>query len=83
MEKEVAKVNAWMARRHGRKGLQGPEIVLEIQTYFDALMKDMGLEIKSKRRDFFGILKEWLLPYQASDYSGIIEEYLANVQKRK
>lgn len=83
MEKEVAKVNAWMARRHGRKGLQGPEIALEIQTYFDALMKDMGLEINRKRRGFFGILKEWLLPYQASDYSGIIEEYLASVQKRK
>ncbi len=80
MEKDVAKVNAWMARRYGARGQRDPEIILEIQTYFDLLMEDLGLRVKRKQKGLFGPFAEWLLPYQASDYKGIVDEFLAKVK---
>ena len=80
MEKDVAKVNAWMARRHGPRGRRNPEIILEIQTFFDVLMEDLGLRVKRKQKSLFGPLAEWLIPYQASDYNGVVEEFLSKAR---
>jgi dimethylaniline monooxygenase (N-oxide forming) len=79
MEADVAKVNDWMARRYGARGRGDPEIVLEVQTFLDELMKDLGLRVQRKNRGFFGPLVEWFVPYEPSDYKGIIEEFLAKV----
>ena len=81
MEFDVAKVNAWMARRYGSRGRRDPEIILEIQTYFDTLMEDLGLRVERKQRGWLGLLAEWLLPYRASDYDGVVEEFLSNVKR--
>lgn len=80
MEADVAKVNAWMARRYGARGRRDPEIVIEIQTFLDRLMEDLGLKVYRKKQGLFGPLVEWVVPYEPSDYRGIIEEFVARVQ---
>lgn len=80
MGADVAKVNAWMARRYGVRGRRDPEIILEVQTFLDELMEDLGLRVQRKNQGFFGPLVEWLVPYEPSDYKGIIEEFLARVE---
>jgi dimethylaniline monooxygenase (N-oxide forming) len=45
MEADVAKVNAWMARRYGVRGRRDPEIILEVQTFLDELTEDLGLRV--------------------------------------
>jgi dimethylaniline monooxygenase (N-oxide forming) len=80
MEVDVARVNAWMARRYGARGRRDPEIVLEIQTFFDQLMQDLGLRVHRKNKGFFGPLVEWVVPYEGSDYKGMIDEFLALVK---
>ena len=80
MEGEVAKVNAWMARRYGARGARDPEIILEIQTFFDVLMQDLGLKVSRRNKGRSGGLREWLTPYEAADYRGIVEEFLAKVR---
>ncbi|KAF2727507.1 FAD/NAD(P)-binding domain-containing protein [Polyplosphaeria fusca] len=71
MEFDVAKTHAWMARRYGVRGVSGPEVVMEVQTYFDVLMKDLGLKAKRKGgwMEYFGI-------YGAGDYRTIVDELL-------
>ena len=80
MEEDVAKVNAWIARRYGARGARDPEIILEIQTFFDVLMQDLGLEVYRRNKGWLGALREWLTPYEAADYKGIVEEFLAKVR---
>ena len=82
MDKDVAKVNAWMARRYGARGRRDPEIVLEIQTFLDRLMEDLCLNVHRKNTGFFGPLVEWVVPYEASDYRGMIEDFLAQVKPK-
>ena len=57
MEDEVAKVNAWMARRYGPRGAKDPEIILEVKSFLDVLMRDMGLKVERKRGGILGILR--------------------------
>ena len=90
-EDSIELVNAWMRRRYGMKGAKDPEIVLEIQTFFDVLCRDLGIEVERKKRGwsrrtgFSGwwdaVKAEWtevVTPYTAADYQGVIEEFLTN-----
>jgi dimethylaniline monooxygenase (N-oxide forming) len=76
MEWDVAKTHAWMARRYGARGHSLPEAVLEIQTFFDVLVKDLGGKVQRK-----GGWGEYLSVYRARDYSGLIEEMLERREK--
>ena len=80
MNGDVARVNAWMARRYGVRGRRDPEIVLEIQTFLDRLMEDLGLRVYRKANGVFGPLLEWVVPYGPLDYKGMVEEFLALVK---
>ena len=82
MDRDVARVNAWMARRYGARGRRDPEIVLEIQTFLDQLIEDLGLKVHRKNKGFWGPLLEWVVPYEASDYKGIVDEFLAQVKPK-
>ena len=83
MEKEVALVNAYMARRYGARGAKDPEIILEVQWFFDLLMQDLDLPMKRKQRGWLGGLKEWFLPYTAADYKGMVDEFVKRLEERK
>lgn len=86
MEKHVALVNAWMARRYGSRGAVSPEIILESQSFLDELMKDLGLNPyrkKAKSRWGLGWLWEYCSPYRGVDYNGVVEEFLDQVKRRK
>ena len=82
MEQDVARVNAWRTLRYGARGKRDPEIILEVQTLFDLLMKDLGLrpDRKQKGHRIWGGLREWVMPYRASDYAGIVQEFLSQVR---
>ncbi|KAF2656412.1 FAD/NAD(P)-binding domain-containing protein [Lophiostoma macrostomum CBS 122681] len=70
MEKSVAKGHAWMARRYGARANTQPEIVFEIQTFMDALVRDLGGKAERKG----GGWREWVSPYSARDYEGLFDE---------
>ena len=128
-------VRAWMSLRYGYRTALEPMCVLEVQTYLDTLMRDLGLEVYRKRnraelrkrgeiRDrtsqregkgtdatekastpggvgeevqaalqtgtmgwklrLFRVLtpawlKEWIEPYEARDYRGVVDEFLEGV----
>lgn len=83
MEREVARVNACMARRYGARGAKDPEIILESQLWFDTLMRDFDLPVKRKQREWLGGIKEWVLPYTAADYREVVNEFLEKVGKKQ
>ena len=86
-ERNVELVSAWMRRRYGARGIKDPEIVLEIQSFFDLLCEDLGVDWARKKkgvkRSSWNMLgrirdevREWTTPYTGEDYKGIIEEFL-------
>ncbi len=79
MEREIARVNAWMARRYGARGAKDPEIVLEVQRFPDVLLRDLEIETRRTR----GTFREWLTPYVVTDYEGVVEEFLERSKKRR
>jgi hypothetical protein len=84
LEMEVAKANCWMWRRYlGSRGTCLQIVTTEIQTFFDSLMRDLGLKAQRRRKGIFGILREYLTPYKSSDYQGIVQELLERVRKEK
>ena len=83
MEHDVALVNAWIARRYFPRGLRDPEIIIEIQTFFDIIMADLGLTAERRRRGIFGGFKEWVMPYHPADYAGIVDEFMVNARSEK
>lgn len=87
LERQVALVNAWMTRRYGARGAVSPEIILESQSFFDEVIKDLGLDPyrkKAKSRwPFIGWVFEWFEPYRGLDYQGIVEEFLDRSKRRK
>jgi dimethylaniline monooxygenase (N-oxide forming) len=84
LEMDVARVNTWMWRRYlNSKALVEPNVAIEIQTFFDALMRDLGLRVHRRQKGIFGILREYLTPYRASDYHGVIQELLERVRKER
>jgi hypothetical protein len=82
MEIDGATVNAWMTRRYGARGLKDPEIILEVQTFLDTLMQDLGLRVQRKDKGLFGPLVEWVVPYEGSDYREMIEEFLVQAKPK-
>jgi dimethylaniline monooxygenase (N-oxide forming) len=82
MEIDVATVNAWVTRRYGARGLKDPEIILEVQTFLDTLMQDLGLRVQRKNKGLFGPLVEWVVPYEGLDYRGMIEEFLIQAKPK-
>ena len=121
-------IRAWMSLRYGYRTALEPMCVLEVQTYLDTLMRDLGLEVyrkrnrtkisrraevrgKAKRQDKGGRgdgkreqtaeaaaqtstmgwklrlwrgfapawLKEWIEPYEARDYRGVVNEFLDSI----
>ncbi|RDW92195.1 hypothetical protein BP5796_01589 [Coleophoma crateriformis] len=90
MEVWTSEVNAWMRRRFRRAGIVEPTADLEIQGFMNQMMRDMGLRADRRRGNgtpegFLGLRgfwREWFQPYRPGDYKGIVEEFLAIVQKR-
>lgn len=78
MERNVAKTHAWMARRYGSRGNTQPELIMEIQSYFDQLVKDLSCQTRRK-----GGLKEWLGVYSAADYKGLVDEVIEKARKKQ
>ncbi|KKY16303.1 putative flavin-binding monooxygenase-like family protein [Phaeomoniella chlamydospora] len=74
--KIISEIQSWRSLRYGPRGTRDPEIIMEIQGYFDKLCKDLGLQPDRKRRQGKGLFREWLEPYRASDYKDMIEEFL-------
>ncbi|KAF2114287.1 hypothetical protein BDV96DRAFT_600997 [Lophiotrema nucula] len=71
MEMDIARVHNWMARRYGARAMTSPEIVIEVQSYFDALVKELGCKVNRK-----GGWREYLGVYESKDYQGLIDEVL-------
>ncbi|OCK83967.1 FAD/NAD(P)-binding domain-containing protein [Lepidopterella palustris CBS 459.81] len=74
---------AWMEGLYSQSSLPSEsEMERDVaRTFFDTLIADLGLNVSRKQKGSFGVFSEWLLPYRAADYRGIIEEYLAKVRK--
>ncbi|TVY24203.1 FAD-dependent monooxygenase [Lachnellula hyalina] len=73
MDYEIAKVNAWSARRYLSRGRTRQVASAEIQEVCDLLMEDMGLRVKRKSNWF----SDAFYPYTAQDYKGIVQDFLA------
>jgi hypothetical protein len=71
MDYEIARVNAWCARRYLVRGDTRSIASAEIQHVVDLLMKDLGLGAHRK-----GWLMDAIVPYRAQDYKGIVEDVL-------
>lgn len=76
MDHDIAKVNAWCARRYLSRGRTRQIASAEIQEVCDLLMTDMGL--RSKRRSNW--FSEYLVPYTSQDYKGIVDDMLAKTK---
>jgi dimethylaniline monooxygenase (N-oxide forming) len=74
MDYEIAKVNAWSARRYLSRGRQRQVASAEIQDVIDMWVKDLGLRVHRKG-GLLGI-RDTFLPYRAQDYQGIVREVL-------
>ena len=93
---DIARVNSWMAHRYGYRSTREPAIIREIQTFLDTLIRDLGLPVyrkwsrvsRNQSRSWFWrccptSLREWIEPYAASDYSGVVEDFLGQSKRRK
>ncbi|KAI1608990.1 hypothetical protein EDD37DRAFT_697157 [Exophiala viscosa] len=87
MQESVSTVNAWSRNRYGLRDTKHPELIFESQSFFDVLCKDLGVEKWRKWRKWKGakwwqkpkrFAQEWLTPYRASDYKGLVDEFLEN-----
>ena len=83
IENEVALVNSFLRHRYLSSAKRPPAFIAEAQTVFDTLMRDLGLRVDRRREThgFWGSLREYLTPYECSDYSGVVEELLAKHKK--
>ena len=83
LEKEVALVNAFLRHRYLSSPKRPPSFILEAQTLFDTLIRDLGLEVDRRRGKWrsWGALREYLTPYECSDYAGVVEEMIARGSK--
>lgn len=83
LESDIALTQAWQARRYGARGARDPEIILEIQSFLDVLCRDLQVKVERKRVGWLGWLWEWTVPYTASDYKGVVEEFMDGVRARR
>ncbi len=83
VEKEVALVNSFLRHRYLSSVKRPPAFLTEAQTLFDTMVRDLGLEPDRRKGDggLRGRLREYLTPYECSDYSGIVQELLAKHEK--
>jgi dimethylaniline monooxygenase (N-oxide forming) len=72
LDYDIAKVNAWMARRYLSRGRTRQIASAEIQDVTDILMRDMGLKVYRKSN----WISEIFAPLRAQDYKGIVQEVL-------
>ena len=92
MNKDIAHVEAFRKKRY-LNAYPYRLAIFEAPEYEDMVMRDLGLRadrktmrIPSGWRGWFGWkawCEEWFGSYLASDYEGIVEEFLESVQKRK
>lgn len=61
-----------MWRSPAGNGFKFPDWVFDGMPYHDMLLRDLGLKFRRKSN----FLKEWFTPYVASDYGGLIQEWL-------
>ncbi|KAL9110215.1 MAG: hypothetical protein Q9227_005276 [Pyrenula ochraceoflavens] len=84
-ESHVALVNAWMSRWYGHHA--NLEVILETQSFFDEVLRDLGVECRRKwvkgGRTWWAWVREWVEPYRCSDYEGVVEEFLQVVEERR
>lgn len=86
MNKEIALTNEWTAIRYGHRGVREPLNLTE-QTFFDVLCRDLGVKSHRKKgsKSLLGLdrgFKEWFVPYRASDYHGLVDEFMRNRAER-
>ena len=83
LEKEVALVNAFLRHRLLSSATRPPAFLGEAQTVFDTLVTDLGLEADRRKGagGLRGNLREYLTPYECSDYSGLVQELVAKHKK--
>jgi dimethylaniline monooxygenase (N-oxide forming) len=77
MDYEIAKVNAWSARRYLSRGRQRQVASGEIQDVCDMWMKDLGLKVHRKG-GLLGI-RDTFVPYRAQDYKGIVLDVMEKI----
>jgi hypothetical protein len=84
MRESVSTVNAWSRNRYGLRETRHAELIFESQSFFDVLCRDLGIEKWRKRKGAkwwqkpHRFAKEWLVPYRAKDYKGLVDEFLEN-----
>ena len=76
MDYEIAKVNAWCARRYLSRGATRQIASAEVQQVVDLLMRDMGLETHRKGN----WVTDTFTPYRSQDYKGIVKELVEKVR---
>jgi dimethylaniline monooxygenase (N-oxide forming) len=82
MEKEISLLNNFGWLRFRDKSANYLDGSIEIQSFMDLLVRDLGLETrrkKKKQRGCFGMKgwwSEWFKPYVGEDYRGLVAEYL-------
>ena len=91
MNKDIAHVDAYRRNRYLNFAPYRLSIS-ETPEFDDQLMKDLGLRADRKRmrtpgswRGWFGLkawYREWFEGYFASDYEGIVQEFMAGVEER-
>ncbi|KAF9009108.1 FAD/NAD(P)-binding domain-containing protein [Hymenopellis radicata] len=79
MDKHIALVNAWCARRYLGRGKASPIAAGEVQDVVDTMMTDLGLAARRRK----GWFSDWFLPYRASDYKGMVDEFMKSVEEVK
>lgn len=92
MNRDIALVDAFRRKRY-LNGFQFRISVFDAPEFDDILMRELGLRPDRHRmrmpggwRDLFGLKSwcaEWFEGYFASDYAGIVEEFLESVDKKK
>ena len=72
MEKEIAFMNCWCARRYPVHGWLGTPLDYEMVSFTDHLLEQLGLSSHRNKRSWWSDLTD---PCLASDYAGLVDEY--------
>lgn len=71
MDYDIARFNAWCARRYLSRGDTKPLVAAETQDLIDLWMQDLGLKVHRK-----SWLADRFVAYRSQDYKGIVQELL-------
>jgi hypothetical protein len=77
MDMDIARVNAWCARRYLGRGTGRQIASAEIQEVIDLLMRDLGLNVRRKRN----WIADLFVPYRSQDYRGIVRDVVERARK--